>query len=99
MVQERRDFERLALSSAIRYQEKGSQRFANSVGRDISNGGIGFISDEFFPISTNLVFEVRHPKTQEMIKAVGEVVWISNARHSENYNVGARFLGPPIPVS
>lgn len=96
MVGERRDFERLSLTSPIRYRQKGSELFGNTIGRDISNGGIGFISNEFFPISTQLIFEVQHPKTQEYIKAVGEIVWISNQAYSERFLIGARFIGPPM---
>ena len=88
----------MALSGSIRYQHKGSQRFGNSIGRDISMGGIGFVSDEFFPISTQLVFEVQHPERPEFIKAVGKVSWISNQPHSDRYSVGAEFLGPPINI-
>ena len=98
MLQERRDSERLLLSSPMRYRKKGSQRFGNTIGRDINNGGIGFISNEFFPISTHLIFEVQHPKTQEFIKAVGEVVWVSNQAHSERFLIGAKFIGPPMNI-
>ncbi len=98
MMHERRDFERLLFSSSIRYQQKGSQRFSNSIGRDISNSGIGFVSSEFFPISTDLIFELRHPKTQDYVKAVGRVVWISNLPHSDRFSVGARFIGPPLTL-
>jgi len=98
MFQEKRDSERLALSDPIRYCQKGSQRFGNTVGRDISNSGIGFISNEFFPVSTQLIFEVQHPKTHGFVKAVGEVVWISNQAHSERFSIGARFIGPPMDI-
>jgi len=97
-MKERRIDSRLSISSPLRYQFKGSQRFGNSIGRDISPGGIGFVSDEFFPVSTQLVFEVQHPRTQQLIKAVGEIAWISSKAHSEKFNVGAKFLGPPLPV-
>lgn len=99
MVQERRDSERLTLSVPVRYQQKGSQRFGNTLGKDISSSGIGFFSDEFFPVSTQLIFEVQHPKTRGFIKAVGEIVWISKSKpYSDKYTAGARFIGPPIPV-
>lgn len=98
MSQERREAQRMALSGPIRYQRKGSQRFGNSIGRDISAGGIGFISNEFFPVSTHLIFEVQHPQRAEYIKAVGEIAWISDQPHSDRYYVGARFLGPPVHI-
>ncbi|MDP8230119.1 MAG: PilZ domain-containing protein [Candidatus Gorgyraea atricola] len=98
MAQERRSFNRTVLSAALRYQQKGSQRFGNSVCRDISKSGIGFASDEFFPVATNLVFEFQHPQTNQFIKAAGEIAWISSQPHSERYSVGARFFGPPVAI-
>ena len=98
MNKNRRGFERHSLSGSIRYQRKGAQEFASSVGRDISSTGIGFISGEFFPISTDLIFQVQHPKTHDFIQAVGRVVWISNERHSERFLVGASFIGPPLSI-
>jgi len=94
----RREAIRTPLSCAIRYQRKGSQKFGNSIGRDISQNGIGFISNEYFPVRTHLVFEVQHPETKRFIKAVGEVVWASSQPYSERFSVGAKFLGPPITI-
>ena len=98
MYQERRSIKRLPLPKSVRYQQKGSQRFGNLLGRDINNAGIGFISNEFFPVFTHLIFEFQHPQTHEFIKAVGEVVWISNCPHSERFSAGARFIGPPLTI-
>jgi len=98
MLQDRRAAQRLSLSSPMRYQRKGSQLFGNSIGQDISESGIGFISHEFLPVSTHLIFEVRHPETREFVKAPGEVVWISNLPHSERFSVGAKFIEPVTPV-
>ncbi|MFH1854234.1 MAG: PilZ domain-containing protein [Candidatus Omnitrophota bacterium] len=96
---ERRVFERSAFPTPIRYRQKGSQAFFNTLGRDISNTGIGFISNEFFPTSTQLIFETQHPESHDFIKAVAEVVWVSKHPHSERFSVGARFLGPPLPIN
>ena len=98
MTKERRECQRFTLSGPLRYQRKGSQEFGNSIGKDISSSGIGFASEEFFPLSTHLVFEVQHPRTRDFIKAVGEIIWVSNKRYSDKYSVGARFIGPPITI-
>ena len=98
MGDERRIDKRVILPGAIRYQHKGSQKYGNSLGRNISKSGIGFIADEFFPVSTQLVFELHHPRNHDFVKAVGEIVWITNQAHSERYSMGARFLGPPLTI-
>lgn len=95
---DRRKVKRLPLSYPIRYQKKGSQEYGNSIGRDISNSGIGFTSNEYFPIRTQLIFELEHPDRHKFIKAVGEVVWASSEQYSERFSVGAKFIGPPLPI-
>lgn len=99
MNSERRIAKRSALAVSVRYQQKGSQAFSNTLGRNISETGIGFVSTEFFPISTQLVFETQLPESRDFIKAVGEVVWVSKYPHSERFSVGARFLGPSLPLN
>ena len=98
MMQDKRESVRISMSSPVRYQRKGSQGFDNCITKDFSDSGIGFISNEFFPLSTHLVFEIEHPEDRKYIKAVGEVVWISSQPHSDRFSVGARFIGPPITL-
>ncbi|MBA3052921.1 MAG: PilZ domain-containing protein [Candidatus Omnitrophica bacterium] len=99
MSGERRIAKRSAFPTPVRYQQKGGQAFSSTLGRDISETGIGFVSNEFFPISTQLIFETQHPESRDFIKAAGEVVWVSKYPHSERFSVGARFLGPLLPLS
>ncbi|MBU1888310.1 MAG: PilZ domain-containing protein [Candidatus Omnitrophica bacterium] len=99
MSGERRITKRSAFPMPVRYQQKSSQVFSNTLGRDISETGIGFVSSEFFPISTQLVFETQHPENRNFIKVAGEVMWVSKYPHSERFSVGARFLGPLLPLS
>jgi len=98
MLPEKRNEERFPMATSVRYQRKGSQLFSNSVGQNISDSGIGFISHEFFPVATHLIFELQHPKTQEYLKTAGKIVWISSQPHSENFLVGARFIEPVTPL-
>jgi len=95
---ERRNSKRVELSFPLRYQHKGTQQFGNTIGKDISDCGIGFISNEFFAVSSQLVFEIQLPSRQLFIKAVGEVVWISNQPYSEKFSVGAKFHNPPLTI-
>jgi hypothetical protein len=98
MLQERRDNKRSLLTGPIRYQRKGSQSFGNSVGHNISEGGIGFLSHEFFPVATQLIFELQHPGSREYVKTTAEIAWISQKPHSENFLVGAKFIEPLTSV-
>lgn len=94
----KRMFQRLPLSAPVRYQLKGSQRFSFGVGRDISDNGIGLVSNEFLPIAQQLIFEVRHPENQKCIRVLGQIVWVSNERYSERYLLGASFIELPTII-
>lgn len=94
MEEEKRIAARILFDLSVRYHEKGTQRYSNTVGKDISNSGIGFISNEFIPKHSKLVFEIHPPWRPEPIQTLAEVVWVSNQPYSERFNVGARFLAP-----
>ena len=96
MKEEKRIATRIVFSSPIRYHEKGTQRYNNTVGRDISTSGIGFISNEFIPKNSKLVFEFYPPWHTEPIQALAEIIWISSQPYSERFKVGAKFLSPLV---
>jgi hypothetical protein len=94
MEEDKRIASRISFTSPVRYYQKGASGYSDTVGKDISNSGIGFISNEFVPKNSHLVFELRSPWQIEPIQALAEVVWISNKPYSERFEVGARFLSP-----
>ncbi len=94
MEEEKRFASRILINSSVRYHQKGAQIYNNTVGKDISNSGIGFVSNEFFPKHSQLVFEIHPPWQPEPIQTLAEIVWVSNQPHSERFNVGAKFLAP-----
>ena len=94
MEEERRISKRIFFDSGVRYHQKGSQKYCDTVGKDISNTGIGFISNEFLPKNSHIVFELHPPGRQEPIQTMAEVVWVSDQPYSERFYVGARFLEP-----
>ena len=94
MEDERRIAPRIAFNSAVRYRQKGFQGYSDTVGKDISNSGIGFISNEFIPKHSKLVFELHPPWHVEPIQTTAEVVWVSNQPYSERFKIGAQFLNP-----
>jgi len=94
MEEEKRIAPRILSDSAVRYRQKGFQSYSNTVGKDISNSGIGFISNEFIPKNSKLVLELHPPWHIEPIQAVAEVVWVSSQPYSERFKIGARFSDP-----
>jgi len=94
MEEDKRIATRVMFNSSVRYHEKGVQRYSNTVGKDISSSGIGFISNEFIPNHSKILFELHPPWHQEPVQALAEVVWVSSQPYSERFNVGARFPDP-----
>jgi len=94
MEEEKRIAPRISFDSSVRYHEKGGQAYTDTVGKNISNSGIGFISNEFIPKHSKLLFELRPPWGSEPIQTLAEVVWVSGHPYSERFDVGARFLAP-----
>jgi len=92
MEEEKRIVPRVLFNSSVRYYEKGIPKYSDTVGKDISSSGVGFISNEFIPNHSKLLFELRPPWHQKPIQALAEVIWVSNQPYSERFNVGARFL-------
>jgi len=94
MEEDRRIASRVLFSSPVRYRQKGTNGYNDTVGKDISNSGLGFISNEFIPKNSHLVFELHSPWQSEPIQTLAEVVWVSNQPYSERFEVGARFSNP-----
>lgn len=94
MEDEKRVTPRILFDSPVRYHEKGTHLYNNTVGKNISNSGIGFVSNEFIPKNSKLVLEILPPWRPEPIEALAEIVWVSSQPYSERFNVGARFLAP-----
>jgi len=94
MEEEKRVASRISFNSPVRYQEKGARGCHDTVGKDISDSGIGFISNEFIPKHSKLIFEIRPPWHPEPMQRAGEVIWVTSQPYSERFNVGARFSEP-----
>ncbi|MDP2921694.1 MAG: PilZ domain-containing protein [Candidatus Omnitrophota bacterium] len=94
MEENRRIAPRVLFDSPVRYYQKGDQKYNDTIGKDISNSGIGFISNEFIPKNSQIVFEMHPPWHAEPVQTLAEVMWVANQPHSERYYIGAKFLSP-----
>jgi len=94
MEENKRTTPRVLFSSHVRYRKKGTSGYNDTVGKNISNSGLCFISNEFIPKNSHLVFELHSPWQSGPIQTLAEVVWVSNQPYSERFEVGARFSSP-----
>ena len=93
-VQERRRQPRVNARLPLQYKDiqRPIEIYSGTLSRDVSQGGIRFISNEFLSIFTRLLLEVSVPSLSRPIKAISKVAWIQKIPRSSQYNVGVQFL-------
>jgi len=94
---EQRQSLRVSLYSPLRFQIKSSRKFGSTVSRDISLGGIRFLTDNFVPVGTSMILEVNLGDTPNIVNAIADVVWTQKLPHTDRYQMGLRFseIGEP----
>jgi len=90
---ERRHMRRIGSNLPVRYK---NLRIAavpiGSITRDISEGGISFMTNEFISLACRLVIEITLPTAQRPIKAISKVAWIRKMSSGDQYELGNQFL-------
>jgi Tfp pilus assembly protein PilZ len=90
-TKERRQTERVDSRCPLRYQFKGQPNFYETVTRDISEGGLRFITNQFIPAFAELFLEFSLRSSMEPVQAAAKVSWVQKVPHSDQYQVGAHF--------
>lgn len=92
--EERRKYKRINSIIPLQYK-KLRQLSGGSVGvvaRDVGEGGVRFLANEFLPLASRLVVEVFLPARAKPIKAIAKVAWIKKIPSADQYEVGNQFL-------
>lgn len=91
---ERRKYARLECSMPVQYKKVGDldSGISKALTRDISEGGVRLVVDEYIPTASKLTLIISFPFRDKKIKALGKIVWAR--RHSEMpiYDVGIEFI-------
>lgn len=93
-VKERRRFPRINVRLPLQFKDvqRPIETYSGTLTKDISEGGVRFISGEFLSIFTRLLLEVSVPSFSRPIKAISKVAWIQKIPRSNQYNVGVKFM-------
>lgn len=59
--------------------------------KDISAGGVRFVSNEFLPVSARLNVELSLDSNTHTLPATARVVWVNKIPYNENFMVGLEF--------
>jgi c-di-GMP-binding flagellar brake protein YcgR len=65
---------------------------AASIARNLGEGGVCFMSNEFVSLACRLVVEITLPNVMKPIKAISKVAWIRKVPSSDQYELGNQFL-------
>lgn len=93
-VKERRRFPRVNARLPLQYKDiqRPIEIYSGTLTKDISEGGVRFISTEFLSIFTRLLIEASIPSFSRPIKAISKVAWIRKLPYGNQYDVGIQFM-------
>ena len=94
-MEERRKFVRIDWPVVVQYRTIEEPHTKDqSVGRDVSEGGVSFIVYERLPKETTLDIQLRTPFDSLPIFAKAKVSWVKNVgeRHEKTFEVGVEFI-------
>lgn len=91
---EKRQFKRVRSRLPIEYRNLRSSDNPSkgTLIKDIGEGGIRFISDEFLSLANRLILTLTIPTSARPIKAISKVAWIKKLPSGDKYEIGNQFL-------
>lgn len=94
VIQEKRRFPRITSSIPVEYRDISRQidSFVPTLSKDISEGGIRFICDDFISIFTRLLVNVALPIHPKPVKAISKIAWIKKLPYGSQFEAGVQFL-------
>lgn len=69
-----------------------SEGAIGAITKDVGEGGVRFVANEFLPLASRLVVEVFLPANPRPVKAISKVAWIRKVPSGDQYEVGNQFL-------
>lgn len=89
-VTEKRKLARLPIDLPFNYKVRGYAEFGSGIAKDISAGGLRFLSDEYIKPLTCVMFEIN--VLSRVINSAGMIRWSVPFSHSNRYQAGLEFL-------
>lgn len=93
-AQERRRHKRVNSTIPLQYKNlrQLSEGTVGAITRDLGEGGVRFLANEFLPLASRLVVEVFLPAQPRPVKAISKVAWIRKVPSTDQYEIGNQFL-------
>lgn len=90
-VIEKRRFRRVRFADPINYHSKDVSDFGGCLACDISEGGVKINFNDFIPINTEMVLQMKLSSIPKVVNVTGRVVWLQQIPYSDRYQVGLQF--------
>ncbi len=94
ILNERRRYSRFDLRLPVQYKNMKalSGSLIGALTRDIGEGGIRFIGNEFLSLANRLVMTISLPAPSRPIKVISKVAWIRKVPMGEQFEIGNQFV-------
>lgn len=79
------------LDCLVPVEGRGDSRFCNCRTLDLSQGGLGFVSDKDVVVGKEIFVELELAETDYPVMIKGKVKWVRQIPGSENYRIGLSF--------
>ncbi len=97
-MQERRRYTRVPESLQISYEVLPAEAIKEYLTKDISQGGIRFLTHEFIPINSRLKIRVIFPRTLFSFEALVKCMWVRGVPYGEEFEIGVKFVDLPLEI-
>jgi c-di-GMP-binding flagellar brake protein YcgR len=97
-MQERRRYTRVPESLQVAYEIIPAETIKEYLTRDISQGGIRFLTHEFIPKDSRLRIRITFPTTLFSFEALVKCMWIRELSYGDDFEVGVEFIDLPSEI-
>ena len=93
-TEEKRKSQRVFSRIPLQYRKMKSDEVTPATTRikDISDGGVKFVTNEFLSLACRLILELSMPTAQKQVKAISKIAWIKKQEEESSYEIGTQFL-------
>lgn len=92
MGEERRANPRVRTYRPVRLTQQADGRVVETLAKDLSLGGVRFLSTTLFPVSTELNLELILSNGESPMNLQAKTAWFNTIPQSEQFHVGVMFL-------
>jgi len=93
--EDKRKHPRVTTHIPLKYRKLGtseSESRNGTISRNLSEGGVRFVSPDFIPRACRLILELDMPMFTKPIKAISKIAWIRKTSSGNDYEMGNQFL-------